>query len=230
MIERIRALVATLSLMMVGAQSVEAQTIDSPYRFVETSQTVGAYGGYAMTGQGALELGPESAPIVGLRYGIRVSGPFSIEGDVALMSSTRMVWDTVPGDTALRNVGEADLQLLAAMAALRFNLTGPRTWHGLQPYVTLGGGLGFDLASPSSAEESLPEDVRFDLGTRFIALAGGGMEAHIFRSFSARVDARTLLWRLSTPDAFLLDEASLTRPNDEWTQNFLLTGTIAFRF
>jgi hypothetical protein len=231
MIERTRVSIALVAVAIgLAAPSLRAQTITSPYRFVETSQSVGVYAGYANTGMGTLNLGPESAPIFGARYGLRVSGPFSVEGDVSLLSSTRMVWDTVPSDTALRNVGEADLRLLTVLAALRFDITGPRTWHGLQPFVTLGGGLGFDLAPTAPADEELPEDVRFDLGTRFVVLAGGGIETHFFGRVTARVDGRTLLWKLNTPDPFLLGEPGLYRPSDEWTQNFLITGHIAFRF
>jgi hypothetical protein len=231
MIERIRVSIVLATVAIgLAAPTLRAQTINSPYRFVETSQSLGVYAGYAKTGIGALSLGPESAPIFGARYGLRVSGPFSAEADISLLSSTRMVWDTVPSDTALRNVGEADLRMLTALAALRFDVTGPRAWHGLQPYVTLGGGLGFDLAPDAPAEEALAEDVRFDLGTRFVALAGGGIEAHFFGRITVRADARTLLWKLNTPDPFLLGEPALYRPADEWTQNLLITGHLAFRF
>src|SRR5690606_25472752 len=98
------------------------------------------------------------------------------------------------------------------------------------PYVVLGGGLGFDLASEGEAEANLPEDVKYDFGTRFMGAAGGGVELHLSSHITAAVDARSLLWKLNTPDPFLKGEASLTRPPDEWTQNFALTAGLSFRF
>ncbi len=219
-----------LAATAVVAPEARGQTIDSPYRFVETSQSASVFGGYIVTGRGALELGPKSAPLVGARYAIRVSGPFSAEGTVAYFASKRTVFDTVPSDTTLRAVGEADLQALAAIVGLRFDVTGPRTWHRLQPYVALSGGLAFDLAPASPDEASLTEDSRFDLGTRFVAVVGGGVDAHLLSRLSFRVDARTMLWKLNTPRTFLLGEPALFRPTDEWTQNLMVSAGLAFRF
>lgn len=232
MIESIRrtsARAGALAALALLAPALQAQTIDSPYRFVETSQAIGVYAGNAWTGRGTLELGPASGAIFGARYNLRVTGPFTAEADVMYLSTTRSVLDTIPADPALRVVGEADMQVLAATVGVRFNITGPRTWNGLQPYVALGGGLAFDLAEDAPAEETLPEDVQFDLGTRFMATAGGGIDAYIGSRLSARIDARSLLWKLTTPRPFLIGEPGLYRPPDEWTQNFLLTASIAFR-
>lgn len=230
--ETIRCIVSALTVAVIafGATPVAAQSIDSPYRFVETSQSLGVFGGNMFTGRGALELGPESAPAFGLRYNLRVTGPFNVEGSILYMSSTRTVLDTVPADTALRVLGETDMTVLAATAALRFDITGPRTWNRLQPYVALGGGLALDLAGEGEVEEDLAEDAKYDFGTRFLASAGGGIEVHLSPRLTGNVDGRALLWKLNTPDAFLQDEASLTRPPDEWTQNFVLSAGLSFRF
>lgn len=232
MIERIRSIVSALAMAAIVfcATSLDAQTIDSPYRFVETSQGLGVYGGNLFTGQGTLNLGPESAPGFGVRYALRVTGPFNVEGALMYSPSTRMVYDTVPSDTVLRVVGEADITVLAATASLRFDVTGPRTWNALQPFVVLGAGLALDLASDAEAEADLPEDAKFDYGTRFLGVAGGGLEVHLSPRITINADARTMLWKLNTPDAFLSGAAVLVRPPDEWTQNFLLSAGVSFRF
>ncbi len=159
-----------------------------------------------------------------------MSGPFNLEGTALYFPSKRMVLDTVASDTTLRSLGEADMTIAAFTAALRFDVTGPRTWHRLQPYVVLGGGLAFDLAGESDVEADLPEDVKYDFGTRFLGTAGGGIELHFAQHLTANVDARTLLWKVNTPDPFLRGEASLTRPPDEWTQNVMLSAGLSFRF
>lgn len=232
MSQRLRCILATLCVFgaVLSPSDARAQSIDSPYRFVETSQSLGLFGGYAFTGEGNLELGPQSAPIFGARFNIRVSGPFSAEGAVSWLQTKRTVWDTIPADTSLRVLGEADMSVLSVTAAMRFDLTGPRTWHRLQPYVALGGGVAFDLAGDADVEATMPEDVRFDFGTRFLGVVGGGVEAHVSRRITASFDARTQLWKLNTPEPFLFGEPGLYRPPDEWTQNLILSGSVQFRF
>ena len=141
MIRRFPALLLALAAVALPRSDAASQTIPSAYRFLETSQSVGATGGYVFTNDGALRLGPASAPYFGGRYNIRISGPFTAEGEVGFMPTTRMVWDTVAGDTTREAIGEADMSLLTAMASLRFNLTGPRTWRSLQPFLDLAIGL-----------------------------------------------------------------------------------------
>jgi Outer membrane protein beta-barrel domain len=216
---------------LVGSTQASAQSIRSAYRFLDTKQAFTGYAGYLATGKGSLELGPAAGPIYGLRYDISISGPFAIEGDVGYFSRTRMVWDTVPGDTTRKVVGEADFTTFLVTAALRFNLTGPRTYHGLLPYVVFGLGVAIDGSNASTADANLAADARFDFGTSFMGVLGGGLEATLSNHFGLRFDARNLLWKLKTPTAFLVkgDQARLL-PGDEWAQNFALTGGLVFRF
>jgi hypothetical protein len=217
-----------LLLLMVG--TVAGQRIDSPYRFVNTTQAVGGFGGYISAGQGAIGLGPESGAVFGGRYGLRISGPFVLEAEVGYFPSTRAVFDTVPADTTLRAIGKADLTLVLARAALRFNLTGPRTYRSLQPFVVFGAGLAIDVAGDAADEEDLPEDVRFDFGTSFAGDIGAGIDWYLSRSVSMRLDGRNLLWRLRTPQAFLLGERGLQLPDREWSQNFFLSAGLSIHF
>jgi hypothetical protein len=146
------------------------------------------------------------------------------------MVTKRTVWDTIPADTSLRAIGEADMEILSVTTAMRFDLTGPRTWLRLQPFVLLGGGLAFDLAGDAVVEQTMPENVKFDFGTRFPGVAGGGVEVHVSDRITAALDARARLWKLNTPEPFLFGEPGLYRPPDEWTQTFLLSGSIQYRF
>lgn len=227
----VRRLCLFAGLVCILPGGVEAQVdLDSPYRFLETNQGAGVFAGYLATSEGSIGFGPSSAPMFGGRYGIRVSGPFMVEAELAYIPSTRMVLDTVPADTTIRTLGETDMPIALARAALRFNVTGARTWHRLQPFVMFGAGVGVDLAGESSLDEDLPEDVRFDFGTSFAADFGAGIEWFVSRRTTLRIDARNLLWRLETPTAFLLDDRGDTFPDTEWTQNFFVSAGISIQF
>lgn len=219
-----------LLLCVLWPAAGRAQDITSPYRFMETRQSGMLFGGYLSTSLGALELGPASAPIFGARYNLIISGPFGLEAEVGRFASTRMVLDTVPADTTRRVLGEADFSAISALAALRFNLTGARTYHRLLPYVLFGLGAVVDVSGESSLEEDLGSDLKFDFGTSFAGVLGTGIEWLSDGGFGIRLDARNILWKLKTPRAFLLRTEGATLPSDEWSQNFSFTAGLVYHF
>ncbi|MGH7505436.1 MAG: outer membrane beta-barrel protein [Longimicrobiales bacterium] len=224
------ALLALALLALRAPDGANAQTILSPYRYIETSQSIGLAGGYALTGKGAIDLGPKAGPALLARYNIRISGPFVAEAEIGILPTTRAVWDTVTADTTRSQIGESDVRLVTAMAALRFNVTGPRTWHGLLPYLILGAGIAVDAGGTSAVEEELPADVRFDFGTSFAGQLGAGAELFLSPRLSLRVDGRNVLWKIDTPAAFFTGERGRLIPRDEWTQNFYLSAGLAIHF
>jgi len=226
----------TLPCLIVAAgllfpHDASGQRIQSPYRFMGTKQALTPFAGYLATGKGSLDLGPASGTIFGMRYSIAISGPFALEAALSYFSQTRAVHDTIPGDTMRATIGEADFRTLLATAGLRFNLTGPRTWHGVQPYVSFGLGVGFDFTDPAEVEADLPADLRFDFGTSFMGLLGGGADLTLSERWALSLDARNLLWKLKTPTAFLQQgEQARLLPGDEWAQNLSLSAGLVFRF
>jgi hypothetical protein len=223
------SLLAAIALVVMS-KSTAGQSIPSPYRFLEESQSVGAFASYILTARGTVGLGPENGAAFGLRYSIRLSGPFNIEGETFYFPSTRPVRDTTVVGGEREQVGTADLTLLGALASLRFNLVGPRTWHHLQPYVAFGVGAALDLSGTSVEDERVPADVRFDFGTSFAAHVGGGIEWFPGNRLSVRLDARNLLWKVKTPFPFLVGDAGVQTPEDEWIQNGVFSLGIAVRF
>lgn len=230
-----RACLAALLALAAGMPAAAQERIDSPYRFLDHGQGAGIVVGYLAANEGRLGLGPQSAPALGLRYGIVVTGPLQIELEALYAPTTRAVVDTsfTTPDSARVIRGEADMGLLVATANLRFNVTGQRTWHGLQPFLIFGVGLAADLAGAQSEDEAVAADVRFDLGTSFAGSLGAGLEWYPAERWSVRGDLRTLLWKLKAPPAFLLEndvEEDRAIPNDEWEQNGLLAVGLAFHF
>jgi hypothetical protein len=225
-----RAIYVLLLTFVLWPLRTDAQEISSPYRFIETKQSAMVFGGYLSTGRGTLQLGPESTPFYGARYDLIVSGPFALEAEIGRFASTRMVWDTVAGDTTRAVIGEADFGALTALAALRFNLTGARTYHRLLPYLLFGLGAVIETSGESAIEEDLSSDLELDYGTSFAGMLGGGIEWLTDSGFGIRLDARNILWKLKTPRAFLLREEGATLPSDEWSQNFSFTAGLVFHF
>lgn len=223
----------TLSLLflLVGvATTVQAQTVPSPYRFVDPGQAATLYAGYVWAQPGTLDLGPEPGPIFGARYQLRLSGPLVALGGVGLLTTTRAVLDTVPADTTLQVVGDAGLDLLLIKAGLRFDITGSRTYRSFQPFLRANGGMAIGVGGGSEESDSLPSDVQFDFGTSFLFELGTGLEWYLRPATTFRVDATTTLWKVRTPRPFLFGDAGLRRPDADWTQNFGLTFGLSIRF
>jgi opacity protein-like surface antigen len=225
---RIRCLLVVAALgALSAARPAAAQVIPSPYRHVETKQSLNLFGGYPLTDEGKLELGPRSRALAGLRYTIRLGGPFSAEASATYFPSTRAVYDTVPAASGARRfVGDANLDLAMAAASLRFDLTGPRTYHNLMPYLLFGGGVAFDASRNQAIDAEVKPDVRFDFGTRFAGHVGAGIEWFATRRVGLRADARDVFWKLRTPKAFLTPDT----PESQWVQNFAFSLGLAYYF
>ena len=217
-----------LALMLFSPCVATAQTITSPYRFIEERNSVSLFAGTIQTDRGRLDMGPEPAALFGIRYDLRLTGPLSGEASVGYAPTTRTVFlppaegSEGPGVAG----GENDVGLLVAEAGLRFHLTGSRAWRGLAPFVVLTGGAVFDMAASGEVDESLAPENRFDLGPGFAAAVGLGTDFFLTERFSIRVDARDHIWRLEYPERFVQDDTA----DKEWRHNFALTAGGAFHF
>jgi hypothetical protein len=227
---------AALALLAPLAEAASAQSIDSPYRFIETQQEASLFAGTLSAETGQLGMGPASASLFGGRWGIRVSGPFVFEVEGAYLPTSRTVVDTARvdpenGDSSFITLGQADANILMGHVGLRFDLVGPRTWHGFMPFVRVGGGLAVDLSgTDENLEGDLPETARFDFGTTFAGEVAAGLEYYVSPSLGVRVDARTLLWKLGVPDDFRLLEQSRGVTSASWEQQYVLTAGLSVHF
>lgn len=230
-----------LTLGLAGPAQGAAQSISSPYRFVERSQGLYAFGSSVVTDRGTLDTGPGAGIAMGLGYNVRISGPFTFAARVTYFPTDRRVYDdnsTVADSTELRQnpmfglqqIGTADLTLMLLDATLRFNATGPRTWNRIQPFALLGIGGAVVVASDNSAEATLPSDrelrVRFRNG--FTGHVGAGLELHVSERFSIQADVRDLLWNLDIPQGFLTTGRVVG--SDEWVQTAHFGLGLTFRF
>jgi hypothetical protein len=226
---------------LAGTAPVGAQSITSPYDFVEKSRGIYAYGTYVATNRGVIGIGPGSGPAAGLGFAIRVSGPFTLDSRVAYFSTTRTIYDVQDAGhdpetireepmTGLVEVGSADVTAVLTDLSLRFDVTGPRTWYRLQPYALIGVGGVFRVAEDNAAEEALPEgaDLRVRFRSGITGHVGGGAEWYVTQRFTLRFDARSLFWRLHVPSGFITSARVID--DREWVQNGHLSLGVAFRF
>lgn len=228
---RVRLGVLTLAIAAPVALIVPdaaAQTIPSPYRYIEETQSAGVFAGYVFADRGDNEIGPHSAPLLGGTYGIRLGGPVSGEALVAVAPSRRTVFRSAIGgeEEPLTEIGETSALLALASAGLKLHLTGPRTWRGIAPYAA--GGLGFvtDLARSPDGEDEIPETERFEFGPSFAVSLGAGTDWFPSERLALRIEARDLVWRLTTPSGL----APQLQEQSAWVHNFAVMLGVALYF
>ncbi len=214
-----------------GAERLAAQErVPSPFRYVEETHSAGAYAGYLWTEAGDLDLGPQAAPQFGVRYSLQLGGPVAGVAAVGLILSERTVFalradPDNPQQTIPLPVGTTSMPLLLVEGGVRLNLTGPRTWHGLMPYLGATGGLVTDLARNEPEDLEIPEDERFRFGPGFAVGLGAGTDWFLTPRLSLRAEIRDQIWRIALPETF-------TGPQREtrWTNNLGLSIGAAVHF
>lgn len=207
------------SALLLGARAAAAQTISSPYDYIERSQGVGFTVGYLFTDPNvaldtatSAEMGHQSAPVFGVRYHVRASGPLSVDGAVSMSPGERKLFtpqytadsldiDAVDTGTTLPST------VVMADLGLRFHLTGARTWNGLAPFIAGSGGLVADVRGTFNEEREadLAEGERFRFGPTFAVGAALGTDWFPRQNTSLRLELQGRLWKLETPPGFLID-------------------------
>lgn len=232
---RTAALLAILVLSQTD--SSRAQTIPSPYRFIDRAQETSVFWGSMFLTSGSLDLGPKSGHLIGARYSVEASGPLFIEGLISYLPTTRDIVDPrrAIGD---RIIDETDVQMLMVDARMNFSLTGRRTWNRLSPHLFAGGGIAVDLAGQDEfADVLLPEDV-YDFGTGFSATAGTGFRLELTSRLMLHAEAGLTLWKLNTPSGFddpekrpqTADMEPEPVVQSEWVRGYGLTLSAGWRF
>lgn len=218
-----------LSLLAFGctATGLAAQTITSPYRYVEEKQSISLLAGYLSTDRGDLDLAPGSAPMLGLEYAGRLSGPVYGLLGVSFLPGERSVRIFDPSNaSAFIEIGDTPSRTILAEAGFRFHVTGPRTWHDLSPFLGATVGVVADLtdSTPDGLNEPVPDDQAVRLGPSFAVGASAGTDWFLTERISLRGVGRGYLWRFTTPEGF--DGVK----HSDWLRNFGGTIGVAFHF
>lgn len=208
--------------------AVSAQPISSPYRFVDEGRAGGIFAGIFHADPGTAEVGPRPGQVFGGRFTVRATGPLEFELEAGIVNTDRVVWEVDTLTTERRPAGEAGMTLLHLNGSLRFDVTGPRTFHGFMPFVAAGAGIVSQVSDRDLVSARLPLNQHFRFGTSFAAHAGAGIEWYAFGRLALRLDGRAVLYRFETPSGILSAEPTL--PDRQWVQNYVLTAGLSYRF
>ena len=225
---RHRIALALLSLVASSpalAQVVGHRPTESPYRDIEFKQEITPFAGWFAAGADPAGVAPQSGPMIGARYEIRIGGPAQFMARVGHVVSERRVLDPErPPST--RELGTTASSLYIADLGISLNLTGQKTWRGMVPVLTGGGGVASDFRSADAGG--------FRFGTQFAITVGGGVRWVPQNSrLQFRADLADYLYQISYPTAYVLgseENPRITRKQSAWTHNLALTAGASYRF
>lgn len=191
---------ATLALIALTVQpssrlvgQVGYDPAHSPYRDAPPSSGPQFFAGYIGGGRGNVPVGISNGNTWGVRYTFSF-GSTSIDLGTAYGQTTRRI---VNPFVALKNntSGLLDCDIVLVDATLKTSITGPKTWHGLAPYLgaSVGVAVGSELAGDTSG---------YAFGTKLTFGPVLGAKYYFGRRISLSTDFRAVFWRLSYPSQF----------------------------
>jgi len=213
---------ALASAQLVGHSPSSSPFFDLPYK-----QEFTLYGGEFFGSTGRAGVGPDQAPLIGFRYGLRLGGPVDFFTQIARSFSDRMVLD--PADTgAARNKGMTSAPVYLANVGLGFNLTGQKSYHHFVPVVNAGLGVASDGGKA--------DDVGgFSLGTPFALNFGVGLRWTPRGHYQLRAEFTDYLYALNYPPLYFqaptATSTSVLPPGTsrkQWTHNPVLSLGLSY--
>ena len=214
MIRLSRTVLAAAALLALAARTGGAQTITSPIRYIEEKQGLQPFAGYVFTDPSldlsdstSVDIGPRSAPIFGLGYQLRLSGPLSLQTTLGFIPAQRDVFlAEASADSAtitpIATNRRASTGILMAEAGFLFSLTGPRSYRGFAPFVGAKAGYARQITGSDAQGAEVPEPERYRFGPSFAVAVNGGTDVFVARRLSVSAELNGRLWRLSAPAGF----------------------------
>ncbi len=193
-LQMIALLLAASSTLAAQAQTIGSLPDKSPLLDLNDGMRFGLVGGFLLTGHDAVGVGPKSTPIVGVRYDLPVGGPMYLSAVVFGGSTTRTILDYTRS-ASTRDIGTQATGIVVANISAALSLTGPRSWHGLQPLVNVGLGI-------ASAPGDKPDVSGYSMGTAFSFSYGLGLRWATGHFSELRLDLNQYWWDLKYPDLY----------------------------
>jgi len=170
----------------------------SPYHDAPASNGPIFFAGYLGGGRGNVPVGLSGGNTWGVRYNLSFGSTSIVLGASYGQTTRRIVNPFVA--TAKNTSGLINCDVVVVDAGLQMAITGPKTWHGLAPYVgaTLGAAIGSELGQDTSG---------YRFGTKFTFGPVAGAKFYLGRRVSLSTDFRLIFWRLSYPTNYLVPNA-----------------------
>ncbi|HYJ78427.1 MAG TPA: hypothetical protein VEW03_02400 [Longimicrobiaceae bacterium] len=209
-----RTLLPALAVVALAAPAA-AQEIRSPMRYIEPASSFGLFAGYVFTDSelrldslSSVALGPQSAPIFGARYQLRLGGPLSGMVSLGVIPSKREVFLAEPNadSTAITPISTGNTvsaPVVLVETGLLFGITGPRAWNGLAPFAGVTAGVATEVGGTSEAEEDIPDGERYSFGPSIAVGVRLGTDFYLTPRAALRLELVGRLWRESAPGGFL---------------------------
>jgi hypothetical protein len=198
----------------------------SPYRDVKKGRSLIIGGGYLTGSQGVVDVGPSDGPTATARFEVSFGKPLAFYLETTYGRMSRYIQDPTQNQENHKS-GPVKVNLGIAMGGVHLNLTGPKTWHGIAPYVGGAGGVVFanEPAADSSGYEFQPKGI---VGPEV------GIRWYLGRQLAIRTEARWMFWKLEYPSAYKQPSPDGSRVLDigaedsEWTTHPWVTVTLAW--
>lgn len=233
---RLTALLAAAMLAVLAgpaaAQQVGYPPDRSPFEDFEPRHELALQFGTNFSQRDPAGVAPHGGLVTGVRYQWRAGGPAHLFASFSHINAVRTVLD--PNQPpATRNLGERDWPFYALDLGLAMALTGPKTWHRLQPSINAGVGVVSDFETKPDVANG------FKFGTRFAFNWGGGVRYVTGGRWAFRADVQNRLFTVAYPASYFTPPSdaavppiitSQTQAKSSWTNHAGLTFGIAYVF
>ena len=224
-----KAFAGVLAVGLIAARAgaqVGYPPSESPFRDLLYKQDVTLFSGYYAAGDDPVGVAPQGAPMIGVRYEVRIGGPAQFFARAAHVFSERTIINpTLPREQ--RAVGTTSMPLYVIDLGISFNLTGQKSYRGFVPLVTLGGGVASDFRSRRDVGD-------FRFGTPFALSLGGGVRYVRDGPFQARLDLVDYLYQIRYPWSYFVSaggaEPVRRGAQSAWTHNRAITVGASYQF
>ena len=201
----------------------------SPYIDLEFKQEATVFGGYYTAGSDQVGVAPQSGPMFGMRYDLRLGGPAALTTKFAYVAAKRTVIDPRRPEGLRVVQTDASWPIYMADVGISLNLTGQRSYRRIVPFVNGALGVASDLKGSADVGA-------WKFGTPFAFSLGGGIKWVPAGNLQARIDISDQLYKVKYPSSYYVtasDGTSVLGSTDaksDWTSNLGLTFGVSYLF
>ena len=190
------ALVAPTAL----AAQVGADPGHSPYHDIRRGNgwttSIGHLGGNG----GPLRLSPNGGTTYSVRYDVRLSGLLQGFAEMGYLAAQRAV--LAPDDSVVNRFGgPIDAPVWTPQIGLQINLSGPKTWHGVAPFVAFG-------LCAAVGKQTTQDTTEYVFGTTLLFRPSAGVRYYLGDRIHVRLEGSMYYWKMKYPATWLAEPAA----------------------